>query len=161
MKLLHPLFMLGFMYWLYMQRSLGISILKRHGRDVSGEPSVEELVGKHRAWGWMLVIYCFAGLVAGAVLTKYLYPQITIDFGQTYGHGYIGTLSLGCILMSLVLGLSIKRVMKPKIRDRFVNFHTNIVYLIAVFAVLSLLTGVGVLVFGPGQAEAQLINIAP
>jgi len=153
--------MLGFMYWVFMQRALGMSILKRHGRDVTGEPSVGKLMEKHRTWGWLLFAYCFAGLIAGAVLTRHLYPQITVDFGQTYGHGYIGALGLACLLMSLVLGLSIKRVMKPKIRERFVAFHTNIVYLIAAFAILSLLTGVGVLAFGPGQAETQQIYIAP
>ncbi|OQA07779.1 MAG: hypothetical protein BWY66_01257 [bacterium ADurb.Bin374] len=160
MKLLHPIFMLGFLFWLYKQRSLGKSLLDRHGRLAKDETDFEATLAKHRFWGMILIGYCFAGLVAGAILTGMVYPEITVPFGQTYGHGYIGALGLGCLVMSLVLGLSIKRVVKPKIRERFVTFHTNIIFLVAAFAVLSLLTGAGILVFGPSQAVTQ-IQVTP
>lgn len=156
MKLLHPIFMLGFLFWLYKQRSLGKSLLDRHGRIAKDETDFEATLAKHRFWGMILVGYCFAGLVAGAILAGMVYPEITVPFGQTYGHGYIGALGLGCLVMSLVLGLSIKRVVKPKIRERFVTFHTNIIFLVAAFAVLSLLTGTCILVFGPSQAVTQI-----
>lgn len=160
MKLLHPIFMIGFIFWLYRQRSLGMSLLDRHGRNID-ESKFKATIDRHRSWGWLLLGYCFVGLIAGAALTSMVYPQITVVFGQTYGHGYIGTLLLGCLVMSLILGLSIKNVVKPKIRERFVTFHMNIVYLIAVFAVLSLLTGAGVLIFGPSQPVTQINMVAP
>jgi len=160
MKLLHPLFMLGFVFWLYKQRSLGMSLLDRHGRTTGDENDLKASRAKHRFWGMILTGYCFAGLVAGAILTGMVYPEITVPFGQTYGHGYIGALGLGCLVMSLVLGLTIKRIVKPKIRERFVAFHTNIIFLIAAFAVLSLLTGAGILVLGPSQAVTQ-IQVTP
>ncbi len=160
MKLLHPIFMLGFIFWLYKQRSLGMSLLDRHGRLASDETDAETSRAKHRFWGMILTGYCFAGLIGGAIMTGMVYPEITIPFGQTYGHGYIGTLGFGCLVMSLVLGFSIKRVVKPKIRERFVTFHTNMIFLIAAFAVLSLLTGAGLLVFGPSQVVTQ-IQVTP
>lgn len=160
MKFLHPIFMIGFVFWLFRQRSLGMSLLKRQGRHAGDESEVGTMIARHRTWGWMLAGYCFAGLIAGAVLTGMVYPEITIPFGQTYGHGYIGTLGLGCLVMSLLLGLTIKRIVKPKIRDRFVTFHANFVYLIAAFAVLSLLTGAGILLLGPSHAATQ-IQVGP
>ncbi|HEY9070699.1 MAG TPA: hypothetical protein VIV61_10625 [Candidatus Ozemobacteraceae bacterium] len=160
MKLLHPLFMLGFMYWLYMQRNLGLSLLDHDRRHAPADDGFEGRKARHRTWGWLLTGFCFAGLIAGALLTGWVYPQIQEPFGQTYGHGYIGALGLGCLIISLILGLTIKSVVKPRIRERFVSFHTNIVYLIAVFAVLSLVTGAGILILGPSQPTTQ-IQVVP
>lgn len=160
MKIVHPIFMLGFIFWLYKQRSLGMSLLDRHSRIAGDENDAQASRAKHRFWGMVLTGYCFAGLIGGVIMTSMAYPEITVPLGQTYGHGYIGALGFGSLIMSLVLGFSIKRVVKPKIRERFVAFHSNAIFLIAAFAVLSLLTGAGLLIFGPSQVVTQ-IQVTP
>lgn len=146
MKFIHPAVMIGFFYFLYLQLVLGRKIqnLKEKSPEFVQRPNLLET---HKTYGYALCGVCLAGLFGGIWLTASVLGA-QLPFQQTYGHGFFGSLILACLVMSVVLGLSIKHVVKPKIRDRFMTFHANMVYIIGFFGILSLLTGLGVLIWG-------------
>lgn len=147
-KFLHPLAMMGFFFFLYLQRELGLRILQIKDKSPDFK-SRDSLIDTHRTYGYGLVAFAVIGLLAGIFITTSVLGAAS-PFLQTYGHGFLGTLILACVVMGLVLGLSIKHVVKPKIRDRFLGFHTNMVYIIGIFGILSLITGGIVLTMGLG-----------
>ncbi|MBF0500586.1 MAG: hypothetical protein HQM09_10680 [Candidatus Riflebacteria bacterium] len=146
MRFIHPLFMLGFLACLYQQRVLGLTILglKGNAPEFSDRGSMLE---KHVSWAYGLLAYIILGMIGGIAITLRVLnaPEA---FQHTYGHGFFGILALTGLICAYFLGVSIKKVVKPKIRERFRNFHTNIFYIIALFAGLSLISGAGVLIFG-------------
>lgn len=150
-QFIHPVVMLGFFYFLYLQRNLGrrILVIKDKSPDFKHRGSLIEV---HRGYGYALTAIALIGLLAGIFVTTSILGA-TSPFLQTYGHGLFGSLILACIVTSLVLGLFIKHVKKPKIRDRFFEFHSNMVYIIAIFGLLSLLTGAIVLGWGLGATS--------
>ncbi len=146
MKFIHPLVMIGFFVFLYWQRVLGqkIAEMKEKSPEFVKRPGLLE---QHRTWGYVLTGLCAAGLFGGIFITSSVLGAQQ-PFMQTYGHGFIGSVVLACLVMSLLLGLSIKSVVKPRIRERFLTFHMNMVYIIAVFGLLSAGTGLAVLIWG-------------
>ena len=154
LKLVHPLFMAAFFYFLYCQRNLGLAILgvKEHSPDAGGRPALLE---KHRGWAYWLVGMAFLGMIGGLVTTLKV-MGLTLPLQQTYGHGFFGILAVAALVAGFWLGTTIKTVVKPKIRERFQMFHGNMVYIIAVFGVLSLLTGAWVLISGPESLPTSL-----
>ncbi|RCK80859.1 MAG: hypothetical protein OZSIB_2747 [Candidatus Ozemobacter sibiricus] len=146
MKFIHPLVMIGFFVFLYWQRALGqkIAEMKEKSPEFVKRPGLLE---QHRTWGYALTGLCLAGLFGGIFITSSVLGAQQ-PFLQTYGHGFIGSVILGCLVMSLLLGLSIKNVVKPRIRERFLTFHMNMVYVIAAFGLLSAGTGLAILIWG-------------
>lgn len=150
-SLIHPLVMLGFFYVLYMQRQLGVQIaaLKERSPDFDSRPG---LLMKHLQQARLLLIVGFAGLLGGVIVTSYVLgvPQ---PLAHTYGHGFFGLIILSVLVAAYFLGTSIKHVVKPKVRERFFGFHANMVYLMLVFGICSVATGIWVLIKGPGLLE--------
>ena len=146
MTFLHPLFMAGFFYFLFCQRNLGLSILtlKEHSPEFPGR---EALLEKHRAWGLWLVGMAFVGMIGGLAVTIGIMKISPLE--QTYGHGFFGLLAVAALVTGFWLGVAIKKVVKPKIRERFRTFHANIVLVVALFGILSLISGSVVLLRGP------------
>lgn len=147
MTFLHPLFMAGFFYFLYCQRQLGVSILslREHSPEFAERGSLLE---KHRAWAYWLVGMAFAGMIGGLVITMGV-MKLPLPLQHTYGHGFFGLLAVAALATGFWLGMMIKKVVKPKIRERFRSFHGNIVYVVAIFGLLSLISGGWVLLKGP------------
>ncbi|MFZ2959964.1 MAG: hypothetical protein WA705_24045 [Candidatus Ozemobacteraceae bacterium] len=146
MRFLHPLFMLGFFGLLYQQRALGFKILglKERAPDFADRGS---LLQKHRTWAIGLLIWGILGMIGGVVMTLKVLEAPTA-FQHTYGHAFCALLVIACVFCAFALGVSIKKVVKPKIRERFLSFHVNIVYVIMAFGTLALATGAGVLIWG-------------
>ncbi len=148
MKFLHPLFMAGVLYFVYVQRNLGLSIFRLREKD----PAFDQrpaMLATHRSYGIFLVFLCLLGFVGGILSTAYLLGWA--PFLQTFGHGFVGALGLSVLVMMLVLGMNAKYVVKPKIRERFMSFHTNMIYIFGLFCLFSVLTGILSLVWGPGK----------
>ncbi len=149
--LVHPIVMLAFFYLLYAQRQIGtrIAALKERSPDYDSRPG---LLVKHLQQARLLLILGFAGLIGGVIITTYVLgaPQPLV---HTYGHGFFGLIILSVLVAAYFLGSSVKHVVKPKIQERFFGFHANMIYLMAVFGLCSLATGLWVLVKGPGMLE--------
>lgn len=147
MTFLHPLFMVGFFYFLYCQRGLGISIrsLNEHSPEFSQRGA---MLARHRTWGLWLVGWAVAGMIGGFAMTIGV-MKLPLPLQHTYGHGFFGLLAVAALVAGLWLGMTVKKVVKPKIRERFLTFHGNMVYVVAIFGLLSLLSGGWVLLRGP------------
>jgi uncharacterized membrane protein len=152
MQFIHPLIMLGFFYFLFCQTKLGRGILSI--RPHSPEADQRDLLtSKHRAWGQALLALGFAGMIGGIVMTRWALG-IPEPFARTYGHGIVGLIGLSLLVWGYLLGGKIKTTVKPRIQTRFLTFHTNIIYIVAFFGLLSLVTGIVILVAGPSATAA-------
>ncbi len=149
MSFVHPIVMAGFYYLLFLQRNLGKQIIELKERSPEYE-NRSQLVQKHKSYAFILLGVIFAGMIGGILVTSYLL-QSPMPLFYTYGHGFFGILSLAIIIAIVVLGFNIKNVIRPKIKNRFLQFHINMVYLVAIFGVFSLLTGVLTLTWGLSQ----------
>jgi len=145
MSLIHPLFMLAFFYFLFIQRNLGNRILNLKEKSPEYQDR-EKLVETHKSYAYGLTAMCFFGLMGG-VITAWKLIKDWAPFMNTYGHGFIGVLAFAFIVISLIIGSTMKSVVKPKIRERFLTFHINIIYIIFGLGILSLVSGGTVLFF--------------
>ena len=146
MSLIHPLFMLAFFYVLYVQRSVGQRILSLKERSPEFDQR-DVLIGKHLSYGVILLVMIIGGLIGGIVMTS-MVLKAPAPFLHTYGHGFLGVLGLSGLVIMFLLGKNIKHVVKPKIRERFLRFHVQMIYLMAGTGLLSMVTGLIVLFRG-------------
>ncbi|MBF0545066.1 MAG: hypothetical protein HQM08_11555 [Candidatus Riflebacteria bacterium] len=152
MSFVHPIVMVVFFYLLFMQKNAGLKIvsLKPHAPDFKDER--KKLLDSHRSMAYLILGIGFVGMIGGALVTTY-WLGYQVPFQLTYGHPFFGLLILAALIIGVILGFTIKDVKKPKIKERFLNFHYNIIYVVGAFAILSLLTGLIVLVNGPSPVS--------
>jgi len=152
MKFLHPLFMTVVFYLLYQQREVGLSLLGLNQRSPDAAQR-QGILDRHRQQAVLLLVLTTLGLFGGIGSMIYVIGRPPFMF--SYGHAFLGTLALATLVTTFGLGTNIKKVVKPKIQERFLRFHANLFYLIALFAGLTLCTGLAVLVLGPAALAAQ------
>jgi uncharacterized membrane protein len=152
MQFIHPLIMLGFFYVLFCQTKLGRSILSIRPHSPEADQRAM-LTSKHRSWAQAILAIGFAGMIGGIVMAR-LALGIQEPFARTYGHGIVGLIGLALLVWGYLLGGRIKTIVKPRIQTRFLTFHTNIIYVVAFFGLLSLITGIVILVSGPSSTAA-------
>ena len=147
LSLIHPVFMGGFFYLLYLQKQLGDKIAGLKERSPEFDQRGLFLKG-HRNYAYILLGVGFVGLIGGVLATVYALGA-PLPLYHSYGHGFFGLFIMSLLVSVFGLGLSIKNIMKPKIQQRFMGFHMNMVNLIAVLGILSMITGLIVLGKGP------------
>ena len=148
MRYLHPVFMIFVFLLVYYQARLGRKI---YGLNPNA-PEFQKrglMLRIHRNISWVILFLAAGGLVTGVLSVRY-FLNILQPFAHTFGHGYLATLTITTILITHIIGFSIKNVIKPKIQKRFMMFHRNIIYVTALFALMSLATGIYVLITVPG-----------
>ncbi|MBF0410233.1 MAG: hypothetical protein HQM10_23005 [Candidatus Riflebacteria bacterium] len=148
MSIVHPVLMAVFFFLIFRQVRLGQSIkeLKVHSPDFA--ESRKKAIAAHRGMIYPILFLGFGGMLGGAIVATQ-FMGVTVPFQQTYGHPFFGLLGLAAIIAIIILGFNIKNVRKPKIQERFLNFHTNIAFVLGFFCLLSLATGIIILVSGP------------
>ena len=147
MSFVHPLIMVGFFVFLFRQLKLVQEILGLKEKSPDWDRR-DDLIARHRQWSYLLLGWAFAGLIGGVVITMYVL-QASPAFMRTYGHGSIGTLAFAALLSAFFLGPAIKKVVRPRVRVRFLSFHLNMVYIVFGLGIFSLATGLAVLILGP------------
>ena len=149
MSFVHPVIMAGFYYLLFLQRNLGKQIFELKERSPEYE-NRNQLLEKHKSYAFILLAVIFVGMIGGIIVTTYLLKS-PMPLFHTYGHGFFGILSLAIIITVMILGFNVKNIVRPKIKNRFLQFHMNMVFLVAVFGAFSLLTGILTLTWGLSQ----------
>jgi hypothetical protein len=149
MSFIHPVIMLGFFYLLFLQKNLGYKILGLREKSPEYEER-EGMLTMHRTYAYGLLVWAAGGLLGGIIMAHSAL-KVPAPFLHTYGHGFLGVLVLSLLVAMFFLGRSVKTVIKPKIRERFLHFHFKLIYLVGLTGLLSLATGAGVLFFGISQ----------
>ena len=146
MSVIHPVIMLGFFYFCYVQMRLGqrIAGLKEKAPEYADRAP---LLDQHRRNAFILLAWIILGAIGGAVMAMKVL-NVPAPFLHTYAHGFFGVLGLAVVICTILIGFNIKNIVKPKIKARFFHFHAGMVVVLFGFGLLSVVTGAIVLLKG-------------
>lgn len=147
MTYIHPVFILVFFYLFFRQYRSGKEIIQLRENSPQYETRSDR-IKSHRISAFILLTVSIAGFLGGILAVRYVL-EIDEPFGRTYGHGFFGILIISSLLVTIILGQTIKRIIKPKFRDRFLSFHSNMNFVTMAFFLLSAVSGLVILIRGP------------